>query len=114
MPENQRSRDIQEQKANAERRKSLFAKPESERTELEQLELSHSTLLSGISLDTHDWDKLSLDDHIFFPPSPIREPFHSLFQAAPKDGLRLVRELCNHAITAWRQLHRCLYEGRMR
>lgn len=112
LPENQRSRDIQEQKANAERRKSLFAKPESERTELEQLELSHSTLLSGISLDTHDWDKLSLDDHIFFPPSPIREPFHSLFQAAPKDGLRLVRELCNHAITAWRQLHRCLYEGR--
>ncbi|HZF62361.1 MAG TPA: hypothetical protein VEZ52_12165 [Desulfovibrio sp.] len=112
LPEERISRDILKQKAKYERRKSLLAKPEAERTEREQLELSSPSLLSGISLDSHDWDKLSLDDHRFFPSSPIREPFHSLFQAAPKEGLRLVRELCNHAITAWRQLHRCLYKGR--
>lgn len=112
LPEERISRDILKQKAKYERRKFLLAKPEAERTEREQEELLYSTLLSGISPDSHDWDKLSLDDHRFFPSSPIREPFHSLFQSAPKEGLRLVRELCNHAITAWRQLHRCLYKGR--
>jgi hypothetical protein len=46
------------------------------------------------------------DTHNFWPPSPLREPFHSLFQSSPAAALRLLRELCNHAMTAWRQLHR--------
>jgi hypothetical protein len=37
---------------------------------------------------------------------PLREPFHSLFQSSPREALRLLRKLCNHAITAWFQLHR--------
>jgi len=55
-----------------------------------------------------DWDRLSIrDDHrSFWPASPLREPFHSLFQSAPDEALRLFGELCNHAMTAWRQLHR--------
>jgi hypothetical protein len=60
------------------------------------------------SVSYHDWESLSVDrDHQnYWPPSPLREPFHSLFKVAPNQALRLVAELSNHAITAWRQLHR--------
>jgi hypothetical protein len=56
----------------------------------------------------HDWERLSIHDHhrSLWPPSPLREPFHSLFQSSPAAALQLLRELCNHAMTAWRQLHR--------
>ncbi|PUE27902.1 hypothetical protein B9Z39_09175 [Limnohabitans sp. JirII-29] len=57
---------------------------------------------------THfEWDHLSIDDHFsFFPAAPTREPFHSLLQQAPDQGRRLIRELANHSIRSWRQLHR--------
>jgi len=58
-----------------------------------------------------EWDHLSIDDHFsFFPAAPTREPFHSLLQQAPDQGRRLVRELSNHAIRSWRQLHRLSHE----
>ena len=55
----------------------------------------------------HDWDKLSIsDDHAtFYPPSPLREPFASLFRVKPEEARALVRDIANHAITAWRQLY---------
>lgn len=54
-----------------------------------------------------DWDRLSIDDKFMFSPAaPTREPFHSLLKLSPDEGRRLVRELSNHAIQAWRQLHR--------
>ena len=61
----------------------------------------------------HDWEALSVDrdTHNFWPPSPLREPFHSLFRSSPAEALRLLRELCNHAICAWRQLHRHAHDG---
>ena len=60
-----------------------------------------------------DWNRLSIDDGFgFFPASPLREPFTSLFQLAPDEARRLVIELSNHAITAWRQLHRLDYYER--
>ena len=60
------------------------------------------------SFGDYDWDKLSIeDDHrSFYPQSPLREPFKSLFECSPGEALRLLRELCKHATTAWRQLHR--------
>lgn len=58
-----------------------------------------------------DWDHLSIDDHFCFSPAaPTREPFHSLLQQAPDQGRRLVREVANHAIRSWRQLHRLCYD----
>ena len=59
------------------------------------------------SFSAHDWHELAIRDTggEFFPASPLREPFASLFQVAPAEALALVRELTNHAITAWRQLH---------
>ena len=59
------------------------------------------------SFSVHDWHAMAIRDMggEFFPASPLREPFASLFQAAPAEALALVRGITNHAITAWRQLH---------
>jgi hypothetical protein len=59
------------------------------------------------SFSVHDWHELAIRDPggEFFPASPLREPFASLFQTAPAEALVLVRRIINHAITAWRQLH---------
>lgn len=89
-------------------RNEILAKPEAERTRREQMALSCSPLFRSVGdFSSHDWQRLSIhDDHqSFWPCSPLREPFHSLFQFSPDEGLRLFRELCNHAMLAWRQLH---------
>lgn len=52
------------------------------------------------------------DVHNFWPASPLREPFHSLFKASPEHAIQLLKELCNHAMAAWRQLHRHVREYR--
>lgn len=109
LPDKQVVREQQEFQRNAEYRKKTSAKPEAERTPLDRMALSHGPLLRTIGdFSSYDWDRLSIhDEHrSFWPPSPLREPFHSLFQSSPDEALRLLRELCNYAMTAWRQLHR--------
>ncbi|MEZ4682101.1 MAG: hypothetical protein R2932_48635 [Caldilineaceae bacterium] len=109
LPDERVASEEQELQDAIEWRKTILAKPEAERTRQEQI-----ALLCGPSLpifsdfSLYDWERLSLhDDHkSFWPPSPLREPFHSLFQSSPDEALRLFRKLCNHAMTAWRQLHR--------
>jgi hypothetical protein len=61
----------------------------------------------GRGNDLFEWQQLSIerDGQFFGSPTPLQEPFHSLFQAAPDQARRLVAAICNHAITAWRQLH---------
>lgn len=111
LPAAKASRQKQRLRDAAERRAAILAKPEAERSDRERMALS-----SGFHLPTFDnfvdrsWGTLSIHDDrkSFWPPSPLREPFHSLFQSSPDEALRLLRELCNHAITAWRQLHRHL------
>ena len=67
----------------------------------------------GIGIHSHDWQSLSIDDqHEYFPCAPTREPFRSLFAIAPDEARRLVRQITNHAITAWRQLHTYDYQER--
>lgn len=113
LPDDKVAREKQELRRAAEWRKAIVAKPEAERTRHEQMALSgmFSPLITD-DFSYHDWEKLSInDDHkSFWPPSPLREPFHSLFQSSPDEALRLLRGLCNHAMTAWRQLHRHSHE----
>lgn len=109
LPDEKVAREEQELHDAAEWRKAIRAKPDTERTSQEQMALSAAFSLRGIGdFDRHDWERLSInDDHrSFWPPSPLREPFHSIFQSSPDEALQLLRELCNHAMTAWRQLHR--------
>ncbi|MDP2221571.1 MAG: hypothetical protein Q8K34_15465 [Hydrogenophaga sp.] len=64
-------------------------------------------------IEDWEWDRLGLrDERRFLPAAPSKEPFSALFKVAPNEGRRLVRELANHAITAWRQLHRLSYRRR--
>jgi len=109
LPQDNEDREREQLRLAAEYRKQLLAKPPEERTRKEELALSdHFSIMGGRSVFHHDWESLSVDrDHQnYWPPSPLREPFHSLFKVAPDQALRLVAELSNHAITAWRQLHR--------
>ena len=79
----------------------------------EEVRDSHRrTFARGISY--HDWHRLSIrEEHgIFYPPSPLREPFTSLFRSKPDEARGLVRDITNHAITAWRQLSRLDRENR--
>ncbi|MCX6539534.1 MAG: ATP-binding protein [Acidobacteria bacterium] len=109
LPDEQVAREEQELSDAAEWRKAALAKPEAERTRRDQIALSVGCSLRTIGdFSYHDWERLSIHDDYqgFWPPSPLREPFHSLFLSSPDEALRLLRELCNHAMTAWRQLHR--------
>jgi hypothetical protein len=105
----QASQDRQREKARsaAEYYRRIRAKSPEKRTKMEELALSRSFPIIGHSVSHHDWESLSVDsDHQnYWPPSPLREPFNALFKVAPDQALRLVAELSNHAITAWRQLH---------
>ena len=111
LPDEKVARKRQELDDAAELRKAVLAKPEAERSRQEEFVLSGVPDLRPIGdFSYHDWDRLSIhDDHRSFPnASPLREPFHSLFQSSPHEALRLLRELCNHAMIAWQQLHRYL------
>lgn len=109
LPDEQVIRETQELHDEAEWRKAVLAKPEAERSRHEKMAIDGFFHLRTIGdFSYHDWERLSIhDDHrSFWPPSPLREPFHSLFRSSPDHALRLLRELCNHAMIAWRQLHR--------
>lgn len=88
------------------RRREAAATPPDSRSRFDALMLASSPFL-GNSFSEHDWDRLSIGGchQGFFPASPIREPFHSLMTCAPTTALTLIREVTNHATTAWRQLH---------
>ncbi len=114
LPHDQVEREDRENREDKKWRKSILSKPKAERTQEEQMAISRwSFPISHRDFNYHDWDRLSIHDNhsSFWPPSPLREPFHSLFRSSPEEALQLLRELCNHAITAWRQLHQFLPKG---
>src|SRR5271166_5559891 len=114
LPDNKVARERRELASAARRRKRALAKPETERTREDQFADSGAYPFVGYGqFSDHDWEALSVDRDTsnFWPPSPLHEPFHSLFEASPDEALRLLKGLCNHAMTAWRQLHRHVSEG---
>jgi len=58
------------------------------------------------SYSYHLTDDLGVaDDNEFYPASPVHLPFLALLRSNEAEGLRLVRELCNHSISVWRWSH---------
>lgn len=114
LPDDRSARERREIKEAAEFRRRVEEKSESERTPAEKRMLSfggpHFHHFHQFSY--HDWESLCIERGSFdyWPPSPLREPFHSLLKASPKEALRLFTALCNHAMEAWRQLHRHDYD----
>ncbi len=96
-----RDEDREEGRHRAEAR----ALPEDQRTPLDELMLASPMFPN--SLSDHDRRRLSIggDHQGYFPPSPLREPFHSLLIHEPEVGLVLIRDMANHATTAWHQFH---------
>ncbi|SER30635.1 ATPase family associated with various cellular activities (AAA) [Azotobacter beijerinckii] len=88
------------------RRKEVEAIPPEKRSRFDELALSSPSIMHH-SFSQHDWDQLSIGGghQGFFPASPLREPFHSLLMCDPATALALIRDVTNHATTAWRQLH---------
>lgn len=109
LPDEQVAREERELRAAAAHRKAILAKPEADRSSKEQMSISIGRSIQSVGdFDYHDWEQLSIhnDHRSFNSPSPLREPFYSLFQSSPDEALRLLRDLSNHAINAWHQLHR--------
>ena len=89
------------------RRKEAEAIPPEKRTRFDKLALSSMSFMRH-SFSDHDRRRLSIggDHQGFFPASPLREPFHSLLIHDSATALALIRDVTNHATTAWCQLHR--------
>jgi hypothetical protein len=49
------------------------------------------------------FDDLGIPSHDFYPASPVQAPFLGLLRAHEDQGLRLVRDLCNHSVSVWRK-----------
>lgn len=115
LPDDKAAREREEAARAAERRRKALAKPEAERTREDNFAVQGLfSVLGGDRFSYHDFETLSIDRDTrnFYPPSPLREPFRSLFASAPDEALRLLREACHHAMTAWRQLHEHLRDER--
>ncbi|GJL63375.1 MAG: hypothetical protein NPIRA04_20290 [Nitrospirales bacterium] len=114
LPEDRLLRKQKEQREQAETIRKIREKPEEERSQSDELMLSGPTHFISSNFSSHDWKDLSIGrtHQDYFPASPLREPFHSLFKLAPNIALNLVRDISNHAITTWRQLHNLDYERR--
>ncbi|WP_444993912.1 hypothetical protein [Aliikangiella sp. IMCC44359] len=112
LPDEQVEREHKEHDEQVKWRKTVLAKPESERTDEERRFLDFSTPFLSTGFSHHDWDRLCIRDDYksFNPPSPLHEPFQSLFQHSPENALKLLKELCNHAMSAWRQMHKHSYD----
>ncbi|WP_227687423.1 P-loop NTPase family protein [Psychrobacter fjordensis] len=88
----------------------LLAKPEEERSRNEQSNIDRRALYLHQSpyqqIQSSDWENLSIkyESRIFYPSSPLKEPFSPLLNHSEDDGLQLIRNLSNHAIRAWKQL----------
>jgi len=107
LPEDHRRRRLEEERRSAAYREELRQRPPESLTWSEEMSLS-SPNLGYLGPARWDWDALSLerDPGAYFPASPLHQPFQALFESAPDEALRLVRLMTNHAVEAWRQLHR--------
>lgn len=110
LPIDKHIKECEEEKLHLEYWESLENIPAEERTEKQKDLIKNKYLFfsqtPNIRVNDRDWKKLALrDESYFYPSSYSTEPFYSLLKNTPEYGLNLIKDLSNHAITAWRQLH---------
>jgi hypothetical protein len=105
LPEDKLLRERKERERHYAYLKKLRAIPEDQRTKDQNRALQSSFFPLGA--DRYDLDNVGIERHndVYFPASPLHEPFKSLFANKPGVALRLVRNLANHATKGWRQVH---------
>lgn len=113
LPDETSARWRREAKRTRRQREEIEAIPPEQRSRAENFLLSSAPIIHD-AFSEHDWDQLSIGADLqgYFPASPLREPFNSLITHDPETGLGLIRDLTNHAVTAWRQLHRHCHRSR--
>ena len=104
LPEDRRNREERNHQEYAERLQRIRAIPDNERTESHKRALQHIHL--PIGSHSYDLEDAGINQYhrYYYPPSPLHEPFASLFEKTPKAALSLVRDLANHATKAWYQV----------
>ena len=105
LPGDRFAREEEERRRSAERRKAIRAIPEAERTPKQQQQLDHMFHSLGQQLPQIDEIGISKFHHYYADSSALHEPFASLLAHAPDRALGLIRDMANHAVTGWRQIH---------
>ena len=105
LPQERVDRLNREQEEHYEGLRRLHAIPEADRTPQQQRVLEH--IHFPMNSERYDFDDIGIERHnnFYFPTSALHEPFAGLFAKAPVFALQLIRDLSNHAITGWRQIH---------
>ena len=107
LPKDEFERERRERDETYARLKAIRDKPEEERTGIEKRMVSAPHYFSSMGNDRYDFDRIGIDrgHTLFYPPAPSHEPFDALFEYAPDVARGLVRDIANHAITGWLQVH---------
>lgn len=107
LPKAEKERERREREEKYERLRRIREKPEAERTDTDRKILSSPSLFVPLGSNSYDFDDIGIDrfHRAFFPPTPLDQPFAALLEKALDEGLKLIRDLSNHATTGWRQIH---------
>ncbi|MBQ0832937.1 ATP-binding protein [Marinobacter sp.] len=107
LPQDRLDREEREYREHSDWLASLRGKKKSELTDKERRILDSPHMFIPIGSRQPDLDDIGIDRHLnyYYPPSPLHEPFASLFRLKPSVALALVRDLSNHAVRGWRQVH---------
>jgi hypothetical protein len=107
LPKDERDRKKRERDRYFASLKAAREKPEDQRSDGEKRMLANPSMFHSLGSDRYDFDHIGVDrgrTH-FYPAAPSHEPFESLFRSAPDVARALVRDIANHAMTGWRQVH---------
>ena len=105
LPDDKAAREEREHQERLAYLEELTAIPERDRTDQQKEALNLSFFPLSYGRGTRDLENFGIDRHhsYYYPTSALHEPFASLFAKKPEAALSLVRDLANHATTAWRQ-----------
>ena len=106
LPKDAIAEEEEKRRRTLEYRNNIQAKPAEERTERENRALNHISLSTFEGRHDYGLQDLAIGKHhpIYFPVSPLHEPFASLFKTSPGIARELVRNMGNHATACWRQI----------
>lgn len=107
LPKDEIAEEEERERLSREHLTRIRAKAAADRTRAEKAALSSISMSGFRPRREYSRRELAIEEHhvAYFPTSPAHEPFASLFRESPESARRLIRDMGNHATTAWRQMH---------
>ena len=107
LPKDEIAEEEKRRRRSREHLARIRAKASGDRTKAEKAALASMSISAFRPRREYGRRELAIEEHHrdYFPPSPVHEPFASLFRESPETARQLVRDMGNHATTAWRQMH---------